>query len=325
MHTLLGGPEGASRLNELTLIASRYASFLLLRQCLLPPGVIGFGGGDPQLDQIRDVLNRLRPTDQPLSILDFGSGKGRLLDALADAAPGVTLDGLIDYVAYEYREIDAQRCQRRSEALYAAERPIQRAFSSLTEVRRVRGERFADVAIVCNVLHEVHPADWLSEFGGGSALARLLKDDGYVLFVEDYAIPVGERAHEYGFLLLDQAELMSLFEITDDDIAQGRFTRSDHEAPNYQGRLIAHLVSARCLARMSEQTRWRAIRSLHDRSLTRLQWLLGETHDSHTPSALGRESALVTQLVANSALWLRDNSEPMATNVVAESQLHQLA
>jgi predicted ATPase len=308
LNSLLGGPVGASRVHDLTLLASRYASFLLLRQCLLPPGVIPYDGQDPQLDQIREVLDRVRPADKPLTILDFGSGKGRLLDAIADAAAGQPLSGLIDYVAYERWGNEAEHCQSRCESLYGIE-DRRRAFKSLDTVQEVRGEKFADIAIVCNVLHEVRPAEWLDEFGANSALARLVKDDGHILFVEDYAIPVGERAHEHGFLLLDESELQLLFDIDKNDIALGAFNRNDHAEPGYRGRLIAHAVSARCLAHLSGKTRWKAIRSLHDRSLSRLQKLLEREHDTKTANALGRESALVTQLVANSALWLRDNDE----------------
>lgn len=308
LNSLLGGPAGASRVNDLTLLASRYASFLLLRQCLLPPGVIKYDGQDPQLNQIREVLDRLRPTDRPLAILDFGSGKGRLIDAIADAAVGQPLSVLIDYVAYERWGDEAELCQKQCEGLYGIEEK-RRAFKSLDALQEARGEKFADVAIVCNVLHEVRPAEWLDEFGASSALARLVKDDGYILFVEDYAIPVGERAHEHGFLLLDEPELQLLFDITEDDIAHGLFNRNDSADPGYRGRLIAHAISARCLARLSGKTRWKAIRSLHDRSLNRLQKLLEIKHDAKTANALGRESALVTQLVANSALWLRDNDE----------------
>ena len=308
LNSLLGGALGASRVHDLTLLASRYASFLLLRQCLLPPGVTCYEGADPQLNQISEVLERLRPTDRPLAILDFGSGKGRLLDAIADAAAGRSLSTLIDYVGYERWGDEADHCQKRCEDLYETDEK-RRAFKSLDAVREARGEKFADIAIVCNVLHEVRPDEWLDEFGAGSALARLVKDDGHILFVEDYAIPVGERAHEHGFLLLDEPELRLLFDITEDDIALGRFNRNDHSNPAYRGRLIAHAISARCLARLSWKTRWRAIRSLHDRSLNRLQKLLEEKHDLKTANALGRESALVTQLIANSALWLRDNDE----------------
>jgi energy-coupling factor transporter ATP-binding protein EcfA2/SAM-dependent methyltransferase len=314
VNSLLGGTEGARRLNELTLLPSRYASFLLLRQCLLPPGVIPYEGKDPQLDQIRAVLDSVRPPGRPLSILDFGAGKGRLLDAIADAAGDTPIGGLIDYVAYERCEEDAAHCQMHSAALYADGGSTRRAFSSLADVQQMRGEKSVDIVIVCNVLHEVRPAEWLNEFGAGSALAKLLRDDGFVLFVEDYAIPVGERAHEYGFLLLDEKELGKLFGITENDVAQGWFNRNDHGQPGYRGRLIAHMVSAKCLERLTERSRWEAIRALNERSLERLQTLLAQEHNTDTKPVLGRENALVTQLVANSALWLRDNSKAFAAS-----------
>lgn len=306
LNSLLGGHLGASRVNDLTLMASRYASFLLLRQCLLPPGVIGYGGKDPQLNQIQDVLGRLRIQGRPLALLDFGSGKGRLLDAIAEGADGKPLSGLVDYVAYEHFRADAEHCQKRCVDLYGEE-SVPRAFDSLDEVRQARGEKFADIAIVCNVLHEIDPDDWLKEFGEGSALAELVKDEGFVLFVEDYAIPVGERAHKYGFLLLDEPELKLLFDISNEDIAKNRFTRNDHAEQKYGGRLIAHAVSADCLRRLSERSRQSAIRSLHERSLDRLERLLQDQHNNEEAVELGRESALVTQLATNSALWLRRN------------------
>lgn len=67
------------------------------------------------------------------------------------------------------------------------------------------------------------------------------------------------------------------------------------------------MVSAHRLARLTEQSRWEAIRALNERSLERLQTLLAQEHDTVTKPDLGREDVLVTQLVANSALWLRDN------------------
>lgn len=136
LNSLLGGPDAATRINDLTLLASRYSSFLLLRQCLLPPGVISYEGQDPQLDQIREILDKLRCADRPLAILDFGSGKGRLLDAIADAAADKPLSALIDYVAYERCGEEAERCQMRCEGLYGPEGRC-RASSRLMPCRRL--------------------------------------------------------------------------------------------------------------------------------------------------------------------------------------------
>ncbi|MEK8048596.1 AAA family ATPase [Ideonella margarita] len=307
LDSLLGGPDGARRVNDLTLLPSRLASTVFLRQCLLEPGVIGYSQGDPQLEQIRQVMGRIRVTGQPLCVIDFGSGKGRLLDAIAQESDGASLESVVDYFAYEPHEPDADACQALSSMLYGTRESKRRAFSSLPEMAELHGSNFADVAIVCNVLHEVHPDDWMAEFGGNSALANLLKHDGYLLFVEDYALPIGERAHEFGFLLLDQAQLMELFCITPDDVEKKRFTRNDHPNARYQGRLIAHLVSTQCLARMTEQSRLRAIQSLQAQALDRLKDLLADDNAVRSRSDHGRESALVTQLVANSSLWLREN------------------
>lgn len=314
LDSLLGGPDGARKVNELTLLPSRFASSVFLRQCLLPPNVIGYNGDDPQLTQIRAVLSGLKRDGKALSVVDFGSGKGRLLAQISREVEGeeLSLRDLLDYTAYEPHAPDAQHCQQLASSLYGDPEVKQRAFSDLRELLEVRGGGFADIVVVCNVLHEVHPDQWLTEFGPSSALVELLHDDGYALFVEDYALPVGERAHEYGFLLLDQDQLSALFGVTLDDIEHQRFTRSDHLTPRYRGRLIAHLVSVRCLKRVTEDSVLRSIQSLHDQSLRRLKELLSKSDSMNSGSEHGRESALVTQLVANSALWLRDKSDSSA-------------
>jgi len=309
LDSLLGGTDGARRVNELTLMPSRYASSIFLRQCLLAPGVIGYRGGDPQLDQIRSVLAELRTPGKALTVLDFGSGKGRLLDAIAQESSTTDLADVVDYLAYEPHIPDAELCQRHCLEMYGADDPTQRAFSSLEHLARMRGEKVVDVAVVCNVLHEVHPSDWIGEFGPDSALTSLLKEDGFILFIEDYALPVGERAHEYGFLLLDRDQLTALYQITSMDVEERRFTRNDHPSQGYKGRLIAHLVSAHCLQRMTPRTVDDAIASLNRQSLERLKLLLKEGHDGTSGSKRGRESALVTQLAANSALWLKDQAK----------------
>lgn len=308
LDSLLGGPDGARRVNDLTLLPSRFASSMFLRQCLLKPGVSGYRQDDPQLKQIRQELHSLRDSKQPLTIIDFGSGKGRLLDDIAQETDHRPLGDVVDYLAYEPYVPDAKECQYRCETLYSVQKTEQRVFSDLADLARLRGKKFADVVIVCNVLHEVHPDKWLGQFGGNSAVSGLLKDDGFILFVEDYALPIGECAHEFGFLLLNQDQLIELFGITSVDIDSNLFTRNDHQNPSYQGRLIAHLVSAQCLGRMTEKTQQRAIESLQEQSLKRLKELLESCDQTDAGSNRGRESALVTQLAANATLWIRDKA-----------------
>lgn len=315
LDSLLGGPDGARRVNDLTLLPSRFASTVFLRQCLLAPGVIGYSERDPQLTQIREVLSGIQEEGNPLCVVDFGSGKGRLLAELSRAAEGRELKNLVDYISYEPSSSVAEQCQRLCSSLYGEAEGATRSFTSLQALIEARGRGFADVVVVCNVLHEVTPDGWELEFGGSSALAQILKQDGYVLFVEDYALPVGERAHEYGFLLLDQDQLIALFGIEERDVEQRMFTRADHSLTRYQGRLIAHLVSARCLGRLSSATTYAAIQSLQEQSLNRLGELLAHSHDAKSGSDYGRESALVTQLAANATLWLRDKSAPPESSV----------
>ncbi|MGT2505736.1 hypothetical protein [Cupriavidus basilensis] len=69
---------------------------------------------------------------------------------------------------------------------------------------------------------------------------RALSDNGFLLIVEDQRIPVGEKAHKNGFLVLDTAHLRTLFSIKEADVAAGLFTFHDARG---DGRLKAHLIN----------------------------------------------------------------------------------
>lgn len=159
---------------------------------------------------------------------------------------------------------------------------------------------------MCNVLHEIDPNMWLNSFGPESPLEIAMSQSGHLLVVEDYGIRIGERAHAYGFLLLDEPELRILFGITESDCLAGRFLRVDSTLPRHQGRLVAHLIGKECLARMSAATQRQAIKKLHDRMSGVVKDHL--QNPCASPSAAsGRDYARVAQLFANAAIWLGDH------------------
>lgn len=112
-----------------------------------------------------------------------------------------------------------------------------------------------DVVLLCNVLHEIPVSEWLNLFAPEGAIFKLLKDDGFLLLVEDMNIPVGEKAHQRGFLVLDTAQLRTLFCVTDAD------SRFSYDAKR-EGRLKAHLIPKECVARISAPSRKDAIKEI---------------------------------------------------------------
>ncbi len=152
---------------------------------------------------------------------------------------------------------------------------------------------------MCNVLHEIPPNEWLTLFSQDSLIYRALKESGYVLIVEDQRIPTGERAHQFGFLVLDSPHLRTLFGITSADIGKNLFLSHDFRS---DGRLKAHLISKSLLGRISSETRRKAISELQATAKdqirrTRLQppsYLIGQMH------------GFWTQQFANASLYLEE-------------------
>jgi energy-coupling factor transporter ATP-binding protein EcfA2 len=307
LESLMGGPRGAQDLHDLTLLPAQYAAARFLSECLLEPEVVGSNVADPQTRQITDVLRQVAKTrsdvKRPLSVLDFGAGKGRVLASLRDGDASVAT--WLDYHAYDIDECSKIECLREIGETLPGE-PAQRWFSDLSALGARVGDASFDVVIMCNVLHEIDPGDWLGDLGKGGRLERLISETGYLLVVEDYGIPVGERAHDYGFLLLDQQELRKLFAITPEDETASRFLRQTPADGRYANRLTAHLVGKACLGRLTSETQHAAIAELHRRMSTEVRDFLRRRDGPTGPK--GRDYARCAQLMANAGVWLQAHS-----------------
>lgn len=113
---------------------------------------------------------------------------------------------------------------------------------------------------MCNVLHEIPPAEWLKLFSSSGDIANALSDKGILLIVEDQVMPIGEKAYEKGFLVLDTTELKDLFKITEND---KEFGFSDARE---DGRLKAHRVKKEYFTRIDAESRKKALESVHRKS-----------------------------------------------------------
>jgi len=303
LESLLGGEQGAVDLQALTLLPSAYAASRFLSECLRPPGVVGADVKDPQTLQIREALwSHLQARDESkgrLRILDFGAGKGRVLATLMDSVAGDD-EPWFDYFAYDACSDDRAECEMQIEAAYGSSRD--RWFCDLHTLGARLNQGSFDVVVMCNVLHEVPPSDWLPT---AEHCVSLLRPSGNLVVVEDYGIPVGERAHEYGFLLLDEPELSVLFSVGEEDRRAGRFCRATSTEARYKDRLVAHLVNRECVKRLTTVTRAEAIGKLHLRTMEEVRtWLRNPSSNSQH----GRSYARSTQLLANAAIWLNANT-----------------
>ena len=287
LGTLLGKPEERERLSDFLGLPAQLGSLSFAAESLFPPETVGYLPGDPQTQQIHEALSQIRQEGQKVRLLDLGAGKGRLLAALRDLSPeGESLADWLDYFAYDQKE--EVECKQEIVRLYGD--GTNRYFQKYTDLKSRREDTF-DLVLMCNVLHEVEPKDWNNLLGDGSLFYTLLKDTGHLCIVEDQLLQRGEKAHQNGFLVLDQPQFRELFSLTPENYLE----RSQKE-----GRLKAHFFPRSCLANYSAETRKQAIKLLKESALEELKKLRIGTDDSQS----GRLHGFWSQQFANASLAL---------------------
>lgn len=164
-----------------------YGNFMV--QCLKNPDIIFENNpNDPQFKLFKEFI-----TDKSeLSLLDFGAGKGRIGYTISDDSETAKK---VTYSAYEPDKNNYDLLSKT---------PNIKALFSLPE--EINSNTF-DLVILCNVLHEINPKEWVETLG----LAKnSLKEDGYLIILEDRYLPKGETAHEFGYIILgsDETQIM---------------------------------------------------------------------------------------------------------------------
>lgn len=266
LNSLAGGERGIEELSRFISLPAQHALLNFASQCLLPPRVADTEAGDPQTSQIFGVLDQEFMRDVPVKILDFGIGKGRLLTELMERSRkmGANFAERFDYFGVDIcaSNEDQSICIQRLSEVY--DRADTHYFSSMTDLANGVNDNSIDLIVICNTLHEIPPEEWTMHFGESGSLTALLKDSGFLLVVEDHLLPIGERAHDYGYLVLDAPELRLLTETSNEDES---FRTFKCDNPRYSERLKAHLIPAPAVRRVNARSRERALERLKHRSL----------------------------------------------------------
>lgn len=295
LRGLLGDEKQIAALHSFTGLPAQFAATTFASESLLPPKTVEHNDNDPQTNQISELL-KLSKSNSPIKLLDYGAGKGRLLSSFIYLAErdGKELKDSIDYLAFDPCDQDKETCESLLSECYGNEI---RWFQSTDGFFETQDESSLDVVVMCNVLHEIPPAKWPAIFGSASLVHRALKDDGYVLIVEDQRIPIGEKAHQHGFLVLDTSHLRSLFKVTQEDMSNSLFKVDDYRS---DGRLKAHLIAKPLISRITAETRKKAIKELKETSMSEIQRLRNEESNYKN----GQLHGFWTQQFANASLYL---------------------
>ena len=290
---LMGKPNALGELSAFMSLPHELALSNFAAQCLNPPQTVQTGGSDPQILAIRNTIQEIRKNDT-VRILDYGAGKGRLLSGLRENNDDDNdLRRRIDYYAFDEYPADRDECETLINSVYNDSK--KRYISNFSDLRSAKS--VFDVVVLTNVLHEITPVDWPKIFSH-SGIPAILATDGWLLIVEDQRLPVGEEAHEFGFILLDTEQLKILFGVEAEDEHQRLFRWADQRA---DGRIKAHLIHASLLGRFHSVRQRAAITDLKRQALAEIKLIRQAPNRTYST---GQLHGLWTQLLANASLFL---------------------
>jgi ABC-type multidrug transport system ATPase subunit len=292
---LLGGKEQVEQLHEFLGLPSVFATNQFAYECLFAPNAIITGSEDSQIKQISEIVEKLRDESGIIRLLDYGAGKGRLISSILDNNNQSELCIILDYIAFDKNPSDKSICEDAIARVYGNSN--NRYFNDNSEIIGHKNSGSFDIVVMCNVLHEISPNDWISTFKKNSLIDRMLKNDGYLLIIEDTAIPNGELPNDDGFFILGETEVKYLFCIpaeAPDFISQSY---------NDEKRLCAHLVPKKYLTNITDDTIKEALKLLKDKCIEEIKNLRKKT-DFKSGKLLG----LWSQQLANLVIYLDKKS-----------------
>lgn len=188
-NDLMGIDEHINELITFITSISEWAYGNFMVQCFKDPDVIfGKNINDPQFKLFKTFLKDRTNVE----LLDFGAGKGRIGYTIQEDE---IVTKKVIYSAYEPDKGNYELLNNvpNKKAIY----------SSLSEIPK----NSYDCVVLCNVLHEINPKEWVNIF---TSIKELLKEDGYLLIIEDRYLPKGENAHEFGYLVFGIEETKML-------------------------------------------------------------------------------------------------------------------
>lgn len=294
---LLGNEEEIERLSNFLSLPAEMASNQFAFESLFYPDVLITGPEDPQVKQIHEIIQERKTVGDKLQVLDFGIGKGRLLSTIFEneRLENRNVADWLDFYGFDKSEEYKSGCLKVLEDIYGSAE--NRYFNEPKNLLSKHDEKTLDFIIMCNVFHEIQPSEWLNLFTSVTSPFKLLKEDGYLLIVEDQFLAVGEKAHSQGFLVFDELEFKKLFKITSSDKYHSTDYRKD-------GRLKSHHIPKTCLERIDAKSKEDAIEILYQNAKDEIKKL----RTIKSPSfKTGKLHGFWAQQLANASLALEES------------------
>ena len=296
LEGLLGNEEEIEKLSHFLSLPAQMASNKFAFESLFYPHVLITGPEDHQVKQIHEIIKDRITKGQKLKVLDFGIGKGRLLSTIYEneRLRNSNATDWLDFYGYDKFDTHKDICIKVFEAIYGTS--VNKYFNEAKDLLAKHDENTFDIIVMCNVFHEIDPNDWLNLFNSVTSPFKLLKDDGYLLIVEDQFLAVGEKAHAKGFLVYDELEFRKLFKI----VASDKYNSTDYRK---DGRLKSHHIPKNCINRIDAPSKKESLTILLQNSTDEIKKLRKVTPPTFKT---GKLHGFWSQQLANASLALEE-------------------
>lgn len=305
LSDVLGDEEGRIRDFFASLSQWQYCEFLA--ECFTEPAVIDtVNAQDEQVQLFIDCLKENRP----YRILDCGGGSGRLglsLKAAQDVSmkrsaarnerynmsmravrpqrPGLIMgqNVVVPKICYEIYD--------KAPSYTGKEFKVYKDWKEIEAVKNP--EKSYDCVVMMNFLHEVEPEKWVKLF---HEVYGVLKEKGFLVFVEVAALSQGEMPNQSGYFVLGKEELEILFE------CPGELGEIRHKETQ---KSCCILVPREELLMVDDILVRKAIRHLRMRMLETIREIRQKENTENMGGRNGRYYAFLTQQFVNAELFLK--------------------
>ena len=296
--SLFGGRDNLAPLRLALSEPDRVAIARFAAECLeLPPTAPAPGPREPQFDQALAAIRAVATADAPISILDWGAGRGRFKLWLSQQPAEV--QDRVKYFAFEPNSATANELRDAVER--ATGTPVD-VVSDVDAVHKRSKELDAfDIVLLSNVLHEIEPAEWQALFAD---IRGAMASGGHLLIVEDKLLPIGELPNATGFVLVDRDACAALFNMAPGDVVEQRAVDELRS-----GRLSCFRIPAAALASVTRNSVVQCLNLLNARAIEGIEQMRqqrrGQGDQIRVSQDDGHLHALQLLQYANTATALR--------------------
>lgn len=224
LNNLVGTEDEQFAIKQLFVSSEELACNKFCMECFLDATMVKGGiCGDSSVSMAENSFS-LSDSDQPIIIVDYGAGYGRLLECMIE-------DNI--KIGYKYNAYNVDKDAAEYCAKLIADAQIQgKSYLDKNNLSELDGK--VDRVFMVNVLHEISPELWKKEF---QTIHNLLKEDGKLVIIEREILTIGESPFVNGYLMLTGREEKSIAAQRLFGEGNGKFER--HKQKSH---IIAHTI-----------------------------------------------------------------------------------